>query len=61
MKKTYIAPQTINYNLRAEGFLCGSVFGDDAAVDQSLTTGNETFDGEFQSNSKGWSSDEWSE
>lgn len=60
MKKTYIAPQTINYNLRAEGFLCGSVFGDDAAVDQSLTTGNETFDGEFQSNSKGWSSDEWS-
>ena len=61
MKKTYIAPQTINYNLRAEGFLCGSVFGDDAAVDQSLTTGNKTFDGEFQSNSKGWSSDEWSE
>ena len=61
MKKTYIAPQTINYNLRAEGFLCASAFGDDATVDQSLTPGNETFDGEFQSNSKGWSSDEWSE
>ncbi|MCI7050445.1 MAG: hypothetical protein MR971_02640 [Bacteroidales bacterium] len=61
MKKTYIAPQTINYNLRTEGFLCASVFGDNAAVDQSLTTGNEIYNGEFQSNSKGWSSDEWSE
>lgn len=61
MKKTYIVPLTAHYNLRTEGFLCASVFGNNATVDQSLTPGDETFDGEFQSNSKGWSSDEWSE
>ena len=61
MKQSYIRPTATAIKLAAEeAFLAGSTFSTDGSGNTQITpSDNEEFGGEFQSNNRGWSSDNW--
>ncbi|MBR5531207.1 MAG: hypothetical protein IKU63_06860 [Bacteroidaceae bacterium] len=54
MKKTYIIPETCSINLETAEVLAGSMVGG-----TEVTPGEGEYDGEFQSQKRGWSAENW--
>ena len=60
MKKTYITPETCAINLETAEVLAGSVLNPEGGDNMNITPGEGEYEGEFQSQKRGWSSDNWS-
>ena len=59
MKQSYIRPTATAIKFAAEeAFLAGSLTGD-GSDNVSIKPSDEEFNGSFQSESRGWSSDNW--
>lgn len=60
MKQAYIRPTatTIKFAVE-EAFLADSKLSTDGSDNIQITPSDEEYNGSFQSNSRGWSSDNW--
>ena len=60
MKKTYITPEACSINLEAaEVLLAGSILSGGGHDYTEIAPGEGEYDGEFQSQKRGWNSDLW--
>lgn len=60
MKKTYITPEACSINLETAEVLAGSILSGGGEDYTEVTPGEGEYEGEFQSQKRGWSSDNWS-
>lgn len=63
MKKEYIAPRAAAIRLAMEGgtMLTGSKLSTDGSANSDITISDDTYDGTFRSNERGWDAANWTE
>lgn len=63
MKKEYIAPRAAAIRLAMEDntMLTGSKLSTDGSANSDITISDDTYDGTFRSNERGWDAANWTE
>ena len=63
MKKEYIAPRAAAIRLAMEDTMtrCSSKLSTDGSANSDITISDDTYDGTFRSNERGWDAANWTE